>query len=55
MLIALTGVLAELPYRAWQMTGIKYVLAALALPITVSLIIAFLLVAGFTFVSGLRD
>ncbi|MHB1439665.1 MAG: sodium:solute symporter family protein [Cuniculiplasma sp.] len=54
MLIALTGVLAELPYIALQITGIKYVLAALSLPITVSLVIAFLLVAGFTFISGLR-
>jgi SSS family solute:Na+ symporter len=54
MLIALTGVLAELPYIALQITGIKYVLAALSLPITLSLIIAFILVAGFTFVSGLR-
>ncbi len=54
MLIALTGVLAELPYIALQITGIKYVLASLSLPITVSLIIAFILVAGFTFVSGLR-
>ncbi|WP_337861112.1 sodium:solute symporter, partial [Ferroplasma sp.] len=54
MLIALTGVLAELPYIALQITGIKYVLASLALPITVSLLIAFLLVAGFTFISGLR-
>ena len=54
MLIALTGVLAELPYIALQITGIKYVLAALSLPITLSLIIAFLLVAGFTFVSGMR-
>ncbi len=54
MIIALTGVLAELPYIALQITGIKYVLAALSLPITVSLIIAFILVAGFTFVSGLR-
>ena len=54
MIIALTGVLAELPYIALQITGIKYVLASLSLPITVSLIIAFILVAGFTFVSGLR-
>ncbi len=54
LLIALTGVLAELPYIALQITGIKYVLATLSLPITVSLIIAFLLVAGFTFISGLR-
>ncbi len=54
LLIALTGVLAELPYIALQITGIKYVLGALSLPITVSLLIAFIMVAGFTFVSGLR-
>ncbi len=54
LMIALTGVLAEMPYIALQITGIKYVLATLSLPITLSLIIAFLLVAGFTFVSGLR-
>jgi len=54
LLIALTGVLAELPYIALQIVGIKYVLSALLIPVTLALIIAFLLVAGFTFLSGLR-
>ncbi|MHB8360035.1 MAG: sodium:solute symporter family protein [Thermoplasmataceae archaeon] len=54
LLIALTGVLAELPYIALQIVGIKYVLSALLIPVTIALIIAFLLVAGFTFLSGLR-
>lgn len=54
MLIALTGVMAELPYIALQMVGIEYVLDTIAIPLTYGLVIAFLLVAGFTFVSGLR-
>lgn len=54
LLIALTGVVAELPYIALQITGIEYVLKELTLPVSLVLIIAFALVAIFTFVSGLR-
>ncbi|MCL4420313.1 MAG: sodium:solute symporter [Candidatus Thermoplasmatota archaeon] len=54
MLIALTGVVAEIPYIALQIVGIKFVMESLAIPATIGLSIAFLLVAGFTFFSGLR-
>ncbi len=54
MLIGLTGVVAELPYIALQIVSISYVLRAMYLPATITLIFAFALVAIFTFVSGLR-
>ncbi len=54
MLIGLTGVAAELPYIALQIVSISYVLRAMFLPATITLIFAFALVAIFTFVSGLR-
>ncbi len=54
LLIAMTGVLAELPYLALQMVSIGYVMQAILLPVSISLIIAFLLVAAFTFLSGMR-
>ena len=54
LLISLTGILAMLPYIALQIVGIKYVLQAMNLPVTVSLIVAFLIVAAFTIVAGLR-
>ncbi len=54
MIIALTGVVAEIPYIALQIVGIRFVMSSLAIPATIGLSIAFLLVAGFTFFSGLR-
>ncbi|MEM3186421.1 MAG: sodium:solute symporter [Conexivisphaerales archaeon] len=54
LLIALTGILAMLPYIALQIVGIKYVLEAMNFPIVSSFIIAFLIVAAFTIVAGLR-
>ncbi len=54
LLVSLTGILAMLPYIALQIVGIKYVLQAMNLPITESYIIAFLIVAAFTMVAGLR-
>ncbi|MGP6239538.1 sodium:solute symporter family protein [Cuniculiplasma sp. SKW4] len=54
MLIGLTGVVAELPYIALQIVSISFVLRAMFLPATITLIFAFALVAIFTFVSGLR-
>jgi SSS family solute:Na+ symporter len=54
LLIAITGLLAMLPYIALQVVGIKYVLEAMKLPIIASFIIAFLIVAAFTVVAGLR-
>lgn len=54
LLMALTGILAMLPYIALQIVGIKYVLQAMSFPVTESFIIAFLIVAAFTIVAGLR-
>ncbi len=54
LLIAMTGVLVELPYLALQMVSIGYVMQAILLPVSISLIIAFLLVAAFTYLSGMR-
>ncbi len=54
MLIGLTGVVAELPYIALQIVSIKAVLTVMSLPVTYTLIIAYVLVGLFTFLSGLR-
>src|SRR3954447_17266736 len=54
LLIALTGFVATMPYIALQMYGIEIVLALMGVPVTASLIVAFIIVATFTFVSGLR-
>jgi SSS family solute:Na+ symporter len=61
--IALTGIIATLPYIALQMFGIQVSLAALGIPLSVSiggfqldlpLLIAFLILAAYTYTSGLR-
>ncbi|MEM0138078.1 MAG: sodium:solute symporter family protein [Thermoplasmata archaeon] len=54
LLIALTGIIAMLPYIALQIVGIKYVLVAMNFPVNESYLIAFLIVAAFTIVAGLR-
>lgn len=54
LLIALTGILATMPYIALQILGIAVVIQALGINIEVALIIAFLVLAVFTYVSGLR-
>lgn len=65
ILIALTGIVAELPYIALQIVGMKAVLEVLFAPYfhaaataslidDLALIISFLILAGFTFWSGLR-
>lgn len=60
-LIALTGVVAELPYIALQIVGMKSVLQIMLLGIgnaglvsEISLIISFIILAAFTYTSGLR-
>ncbi len=62
-IIALTGIVAELPYIALQIYGMQAVLTVMigqlvtsnAATITeISLIIAFIILAAFTFTSGLR-
>ncbi len=52
--IALTGVLATMPYIALQLVGMKAVITAIGLPAEASLVIAFLILALFTYSAGLR-
>ncbi len=61
--IAITGIIATMPYIALQMFGIQVSLAALGIPLTISLgsvnidlplLIAFLILAAYTYTSGLR-
>jgi SSS family solute:Na+ symporter len=58
--MALTGILALLPYIALQLVGIQAVLTVMGVGTTsgwakdLPLIIAFLVLAGYTYVSGLR-
>lgn len=61
--VAFTGILATLPYIALQMYGIEVSLAAIGIPLTTSifglnidvpLLIAFLVLAAYTYTSGLR-
>jgi solute:Na+ symporter, SSS family len=57
--IAITGIVATMPYIALQLVGIQVVIAALGLGATgllgdLPLIIAFVILAAFTYTSGLR-
>src|SRR5579872_5691923 len=57
--IAVTGLIATMPYIALQLVGIQVVIAALGLQSTgffgdVPLIVAFVILAAFTYSSGLR-
>src|SRR5579863_3823588 len=61
--VAFTGILATLPYIALQMYGIQISLAGLGIPLTVPilgldvdlpLLIAFVILAAYTYTSGLR-
>src|SRR5579885_1607340 len=61
--MAVTGIVATLPYIALQMFGIQVSLAALGIPLSLSLggfkldlplLIAFLILAAYTYTSGLR-
>lgn len=61
--VAFTGILATMPYIALQMFGIQVSLAALGIPlgfsiaglnIDIPLIIAFIILAAYTYTSGLR-
>lgn len=61
-LVAFTGILATLPYIALQMFGIQVSIAALHIPdivvggvnLDIPLIIAFVILAAYTYTSGLR-
>ncbi|MCL4319321.1 MAG: sodium:solute symporter [Firmicutes bacterium] len=57
--VAITGILATMPYIALQLTGIQAVLQAMGLAGTgilkdLPLIIAFIILAAYTYTSGLR-
>jgi solute:Na+ symporter, SSS family len=52
--IALTGILALMPYIALQLVGMKVVFAAMGLTGEVPLIVAFVILATYTYSSGLR-
>ena len=54
LLVAVTGILATMPYIALQIFGIEVVLAEMGVPIEVSIIIAFVILAAYTYTSGLR-
>ena len=52
--VALTGVLATMPYIALQLVGMEVVIHALGVPGEAPLIVAFVILALFTYVAGLR-
>jgi SSS family solute:Na+ symporter len=54
LLIALTGIIATMPYVALQMYGLQIAVAQVGIPIEPALIIAFLVLSAYTFISGLR-
>ncbi len=54
LLIAITGIIATMPYIALQIYGIEVCLAQMGIPLEVSLFIAFGILAAYTYVSGLR-
>jgi solute:Na+ symporter, SSS family len=52
--VAFTGILATMPYIALQLVGIQVVLAAMGIEGDLPLIIAFIILAAYTYFSGLR-
>jgi SSS family solute:Na+ symporter len=54
LLVALTGIVATMPYIALQIFGIRMVIAQMGVNIDLALVIAFLVLAAFTYSSGLR-
>jgi SSS family solute:Na+ symporter len=54
VLVALTGIVATMPYIALQLVGIKAVIEAMGIGGEWPLVIAFVVLAAFTYSSGLR-
>src|SRR5207247_4311638 len=54
LLIALTGIVATMPYIALQMFGIEVSIAQMGVNVEVALVIAFLILAAYTYSSGMR-
>ncbi len=52
--VALTGILATMPYIALQLVGIQVVLAGMGIQGDIPLVVAFVLLAAYTYFSGLR-
>ncbi len=52
--VALTGLLATMPYIALQLVGMEVALGALGLRGEVPLVVAFIVLAAYTYTSGLR-
>lgn len=52
--VALTGILATMPYIALQLVGIQVVLAVMGIRSEIALVIAFAILAAYTYSSGLR-
>lgn len=52
--IAITGILALMPYIALQLVGMRVVFAAMGLTGELPLIVAFIILAAYTYSSGLR-
>src|SRR2546423_7146962 len=54
LLVAITGIVATMPYIALQMFGIAVSIAQMGVNVEVALIIAFIILAAYTYSSGLR-
>ena len=54
LVVAVTGILATMPYIALQIFGIEVSLAQMGVPIEISLVIAFAILAAYTYTGGLR-
>src|SRR5579863_6543635 len=54
LLVAITGIVATMPYIALQMFGIAVSIAQMGVNVEAALVIAFLILAAYTYFSGLR-
>ncbi len=54
LLVAITGIVATMPYIALQMFGIAVSIAQMGINVEAALVIAFLILAAYTYFSGLR-
>ncbi len=54
LLVALTGIVATMPYIALQLVGIEAVLKAMGVEGEIPIIVAFVILAAYTYNSGLR-
>jgi len=54
LLVAITGILAVMPYIALQMYGMEVVIAQMGVPVEISLLIAFGFLAAYTYIGGIR-